>query len=432
MKKVILIFLILYCMQNVSAQEQANVFSLKDDEALQEIKESKNYIVVSTGNDKTTYDNAYVFDTKGNIVFTPMEFERDVVTAFPIESYNTLLVILNSEGPLNNNLLRAYDLTTRTIKWEIELNAGSYEISPDEKYLMTNGVGYSESELYSPFTIINLNDGTKRNISVNFDKCYTNWLSTEKIVIIINQEEHTKEYKALLEKYQIIENKLEPIYQEREELSEKLKNKLITELDFKKRIDNNNYQYGKLIEEWRQLNNLKVNKYQYSVAKMMIYNLVTDKIEFEKEIYNSKGEGFYIEPLAGSDTHGKIFMDSNNDMYILGFVIINNSKPERSLIKLNQNGNIEWSKNIEKDLSYAIYPFSYRRDFYVKIIKGKEVYLIDKTNGRLEHVSNFKRDISFYNFLVTPGRQIFPPSIKYNLSNNRKNILFSETAEVVK
>lgn len=438
MKKLILIFLVLCCVQKINAQQNGKVFSLKEDEELQEIKESENFVVVSTGDLITGKDNVFVFDSRGNIQLTFLRFNRDVLLASPIESHNILLVVLMGDGysddPLErNNLLRAYDIKSGVIKWEVILNADTYEISQDENYVLTNGIAEAESVMDSPFTIVDLSNGSKKNTPINFINCYTRWLNNDEIAIIVNQMEETKEYQAWLKKVEERKKQYKAIDAEREDLHKRLKNKTITEEEFKKKLAINNDKYDKLVEEGRQHRYTRIDQYQYKAAKLLIYNLTENRIKAENDIYNDKGEGIYVNQLSLSNLDGRILKDMNNDIYFVGWEIGASKKIEEKIIKISTtNGHILWSKGLVNELSAEMDHIIYQDNPYFRIKKNNELFLLDNSEGTLVPASKYEDDVAFYNLILGTRRQKVVDSKRIKLSENDKEIVFPSIEEEVK
>ncbi len=396
MKKLILIFLVLCCVQNAIAQEVVRI-KMDVNIEINELSESENYVCVQLRDKINDRMSAILFDKKGKEILRVFDPVRStILLAEFIEKSNTFIVISQGyegyqEIEQRNDLIQAIDPNTKKIIWQAESNAEFYEISPDKKYLLTKAI--PDDDRRGSLEIIDLSNGSKLFSDPLLSNFRAIWLDSENIALVYNgiriiqpDEKIRNEFREwdvnVLEKHK----KLRELYDERV-ISKDEFDKKWDEL-LKERLDKSN-QYAKLLNPKRDKETITVTH----------FNIFQKKVTESKKIYDINNNRIVLDYNDGF--LGSLVKDDLSNIYIHCVDYFSEPTVYDYFIKINSSFDLVWQTERIKRISFARYIIN--QIPYHAFLKEGITYYIGYKDGKVEE---FKR--SELDFQDIPSIQTVP------------------------
>jgi hypothetical protein len=404
----ILIVFLLKLTRILAATTPDNTIQFDKNTKIYDLDVSKSYICVLVQRQNSPWFSAYLYDRNGQVRFEYVSDTIYIVKAAVIEQYNSFLIVVRgSTLPLEDSkspeVIKAFDIKTKKLIWQTTAYAFSYEISPDQKWMITAVPTWARHPSDYGSELICLNDGSKKSIRGPYGR--SAFLNNENVVLSSQEWMENPDYndqgfsKLELEEHAIVdsilhlrwiyENKVIEItkndFEERKKkLEEKRDNiyKKMHELRTQPIIDNRSIEVGRMLKP------LPLRSIPKCI-KLSIYNIEKENIVKESSIFSEKGGiiwGFE-EPTIGS-----INIDGTGGIYI--FADIRDSTTwGRSIIKFDRNFKLIWQRNLDEYDNVNKICHGDEFHFYIHRM-GNQGYLIDNENGRDIEISDF---ISRYN-----------------------------------
>lgn len=418
MRKELYLLLTIMFFYSINAQEK--YFLLKGSEKIKSVKPVGNWIVATTF-DTIQYNNkCLVLDFEGKSKGYTYIGKRDISCYSPSDSPNVIVSLLIGNEETENygiDSIRAYDLITSNVKWQTTAKGGMYVCSPNSRFLATSHDFWgAQSETLE---IIKLEDGSKISLGSDFTNCYTNWLDNERLIIMFNEKSYSNEYQIL--KNKIIEkNKEFKLHRKNcNDIVKRIKSNLISKEEGMKQIAEGNkkfigYEDTLSYYSTKMLSMDSKTKWDIRTARFIIYNIKTGQYEKDKELFANNGMKVGVGAFI---TFELIQVDNNGDVYVFGS-LYNEINAIPSIIKIDANGNIIWTQNLLEAIKGDIKKYTYKNELFFTVVRGKEIFVINKTNGAVNSISEIDKN-SIIHKLIKPnnlytkeiGEQLF---LKYN------------------
>jgi hypothetical protein len=359
-------------------QSTIDTIFFSQDEIVRKIHTTEKYIGIKVDNKKLHSGKGILYNRSGEII---LEYEQDSNSLFdfiPNDRYNQIIVInkkqVNSIGMLDE--IMAIGIDTKNIAWKTRSIASEYLISPDCKYLMTQTYE-TDADVKNEFRIINLMDGS--NLPVNFDLgeyYFATWFDTQRVVLFTIEYEMKRNdsYFEEMEKYR---KEISKIRNEKADFYFKYKNdSLISKQDFN--IQNQKYlnKIDSIDKEYAPILKIQPNKvgetkpeqnigrpYSFSTKSLIfiMYNIVTNNIEYEKKI----DPGDSIIACIRYESIGSINIDEDKNIYVVDY--------KDKFYQLDKTFNINWSVKLEQP--YSVY----------KVIDADSIFFVVEERKKNEY-----------------------------------------------
>lgn len=332
---------------SADAQSRGNV--TKFEQSIVSAKISENYVgVLCSASGLNPPYSVYLFDRNGNRLFQKMNLNRWVEMAEQSDKLNYLVVV--EQGNEGTSEVRAkpesiisYDINTGSEAWKCESNAGKFVMSPGGEYLATQEIAFDRR---SPFEIINLKDGTKRRFGLSIQPpYYADWLDSSRIVIVSYQQHNNPKYGTFHREMAARVGRIDSLQSALLEM----KTKGMAKTDSKRRqnravnVDEHDSVHSKrekdLIEliknqqleyqRWRQVN--RVDENVPSAGKLIVYDVIGDKIVVEKLLATSTGTPVI---LSGAYNGFNVTVTDRFDIYL---------QNETELLRFDKRISCVWS-----------------------------------------------------------------------------------------
>ncbi len=338
MKKLILFFLVLCYAQNVFAQNSVKV-RISVPNTIANVSEKGDYISVCSLDRKENAMIAFLYDKSGKEVLKISHPRNDLILFAEYAMLHNfyLVVFMGREGEYGHeqedDLIRAININDGSTIWEAKSNAAHYEVSPDEKYLITKMP--PEFERSGPFEIINLADGCKVSINLKLNSYRATFYGNDKVLLGYNKivklpldeninQERLRWRRTLTDK----EQKLEDEYEKG----------TISKIDYEKGKDAISAEFFKRNKEY---SDLLAPKYENAGINIIIYNFIEDRIENEKLITGPNGEKYILDYYDGQV--GSISSDSSGNIYCHCVDYHSAEYPQNFFLRLDNMMNLQWT-----------------------------------------------------------------------------------------
>jgi hypothetical protein len=381
--KCFFITIIIVFYSNSSLFAIQKTINLLGDETVISITQSEEYINVISSNPNSKY-KLEVYNQEGKSIFKTDYIENGIKLAQTLNGPHSLIYIL--QGGSKNRIkaesldkIISIDLKTGTENWSIDSYSDNYEISPDQKYLITN-VQPIVSNVNAPFEIINLSNGNK-TLQKNFNYVYhAIWYDVDKILFAF--QEFNKEKNPKYNEMLVAEKNMEGIIHKRSLIRYKYKNGEISEKEYfaqKTILDQKIENFSKKKKQFSyRRNSIQKNKYELLPAKLGIFNIKTNMFEIEKSIFSEDGEPVFLQNLHIA---GLLSVDKDKNVFFRGKKNKSSEKFKDRIIKLDNKLDNVWEYHINHPYGFA------------KIIKNNEVYFGIKNKSDYYLLSTEKKQI---------------------------------------
>ncbi len=388
MKKIILIFLVLCCVQNVFAQQQDSFkVRISVPGTIKRVSEKGEFVSVISKDREKKIITAFLYDSTGKEIISIGEHEKDLMFAEYVKQFNYYIVILRGfesyEGyPETPDIIKAIDVTTGNVVWENNANAEHYEISPDGRFLVTKSP--TEDDRKSSFVIINLLNGSKITPKENIQNYRAIWFDSNKVLIVCNEEKkiqpenHIREY----------ENWREELRKKEKEALNDYNNKKIDKMTFENLEKEHSNEFFKKTNEYLDI--ISDETKYITTSRILIYNVITLTVEKEKllsENSNNLVISFNANPF------NIINVDEEQNIYIYCRLA---SKPLDEniyfFVKYNKELSLLWKTELLPLTSLYRYLLG-QKPFYGLLFNNSEVF-VEPGNGNIVSYEELKEKFS--------------------------------------
>ena len=310
-----------------------------ESEEIMQVTITSNFLTTVTFNKALKTSSIYLYKKNGIEVYKSENLGKHILFVSPIENDKTLSfieedVVFSNHSEEYNDKLTTLDYLTGKIIFEATVSASQYEMSPNQKYILTRIPAFEKA---CPLKILSLETGSQLDLPAELNKrTGVTWLDNDRIVLVYQQQKQNPEY-----------NKSEYVkrYKQVKELERNMK---IIDHDFKKGLiaeEEAKRKKDAIQKRIVALENKKIEtpprKYIASASKFQIYNITTGQIEIEKTLYLPSKIEFQVSRPERSG--GTVFTDGDNNIYIVGATV---EPYQRCILKLNKNFQYSWHKII--------------------------------------------------------------------------------------
>ena len=355
------------------ALAESKTIRFNESERIVQVMASQKYVSAIIHNRVSHENVVYFWDKKGSEIYRKEVGREWIEMVFPNELYNNFIII-EQGWERSPEKITAYDIDTKSVKWESTTNGMRFDISPDNRYLIPES---PPDERKFTFEVIDLSNGTKLDLSHSFSGHQgAVWLDNDRVIIGFNEEEIDPEYSR---KYKI---EKDPIQYQIDQ-----KGKLLLELMQRKKSSAEdstlNIQIQEIRSEIEQLMGkltrpIEEKRFRNKASKIIIYNIKSDELELERAIYDSQNEKFIFN--AGIGKVSVLSYDREKNIYLIGHGP--NGNDETKLLKLDKFGNLIWTSHLGR---YAnIVKTCYNGEiYYTKKIGDGNYRLVNNKTGKL-------------------------------------------------
>ncbi len=303
--------------RNIS-KASSRIINFGESYQIGRVTSSSKYVGLTIHNLPSGTQSALIFSKQGKQLYRK-DFNCYVGQVFINEKLNKFYVYKREnidypEPPNSFDDIIAYDLSTGEKLWTAHSIASRYETSPDQQYIIPVQPLFDH-----PFNleIIDLFDGSKLHLNIPFNEpSGVAWYDNDRIVLVYKQLKLSDEY---LSSEQVkLRKKIDNITQQRKQLLEYLKegnvNVAKTKLKLKELYEEREILLNK---ENEIINSAKSpNKFKAAPSKLILFNIKSNNIEKEKELFDNFSNSFIINQAEGSFPVASVGKKKN--IYLLG------------------------------------------------------------------------------------------------------------------
>jgi hypothetical protein len=391
-KNIVYLSLFLILLQLLLGNVSQKILKFEKSSRIEDVTRTNKYTSAVIIKEKYPYCTTYLYDGKGNQIYEYTLEKSYFMKVTPVDQYDLFIMIIrrgfkDANGKYSKDLIQALDINSHKVVWEASSTAISYNISPDEKYLITANSFDPEGEMGKcPFELIYIKDGSKKSYS--FDYLRATFLDNENILLLSMETIENPDFYN--QEYFKVKSEKELIMQEKIRLRRNFKEGQLSDQDYKRlneeitgKLDSidkkiRDFHIGVTNEGAIFLKNPESNRFKSTSIKAFIYNINNDKIENEKFLYDEKGSEIYfeVEPMLGT-----INIDSTKNIYIYAYVMdeVNEVILNAALFKFNKDLELKWQKNVDKDESLIKIIHNNKFNFMLK--NKQDAYIVNNDDG---------------------------------------------------
>ncbi len=343
------------------------------------------YIALRVGPKNTMGQAMYVFDRDGNVLFTKgRDGTEDIQEVALSDSLGYVIKVdlrYKSYEAYDRNAT-AYDIKTGRETWRTKLPyhddgfIRDNRVSPDGMHMLNAGQS-------GPSPILNLTDGSNVDSRRMLDVVGADWLDNERIVVAKQQLKFNPAAKPYAEESHMRGMELDSLVYLRLRQRAYLDRGDITKEEYEAR----RAELTKRIDEIRRKQAADGERGHppatlLAVTKLMIYNIRTAEIEFEKDIFAPDGEPIVVSAGAGGEI-GVINVErATGSIYV--FANKNEIDPASyCIVKLDKNLNIRMFASI---FPGPLFKLNIEGSVQFVVQKDNSNYLLDNDTGKLTPV----------------------------------------------
>lgn len=306
--------------------------------------------------------NIIVSDMKGKVLFES-KFNNSILKAYPVNGIEEIFFITTKECPqINNNnssliSVFLFETQTKTKKWETCLAGYFFSVTDNGKFVINNGPDV-DGNAY--FEIIRLNDGCRIPFPIKLRSFNSEWIDNRTVAVLTPQTIENPEFKKWYYQHKL--NKIK-VKEEKQVLKQRLKTGRLSKQGYDLRLQE---LYGDLLGARKnKLRRRRPGRQKITGTKIYLYDVVDEKIIFEKSLVTNKGLDFKM--FGGSDDgFGYISRDNKNNIIVFGQMEIDGKKQD-VIVQVNRNGEILWTYQIRAENRYGVVKIKTENDFIINI-----------------------------------------------------------------
>lgn len=393
------------------AQQSFETIKISAKEKIIKIEKNKNNIIAVTYENKFG-NRLYIYDNKGIERFKLDNLEMPIISAY-IDT-NKQLVLAFSGGELRNDTIKSININNNEVNWKSEVNGTDFSISPDGTKLLSR---LPSALKKSSFQLIDLKNGSKIDIGINYNRFSAEWLDNKRIVIVkptrVIEKKNPSYQKSKFDYIYDINIRIKNLRDsvQSEKISKETYNKIINQLIRRKEnICGSELNTNKQKKIGRKRNSNQKKTIKKNIYSAIVYNISSQQIEYQTELRINEN---YIGIADFQGDVFKISISKNKDIYITGYLDGN-----RILVKFNNELKQINNYIFEKYTQFYKYEENGNIIFIVKR-KNKEYEILDETIGLTRQFGNSD---FFYNknYMLDSKLKDFKVSNSIFISNNNE------------
>jgi hypothetical protein len=369
------IIAVLICAVFVFAQSNRieTEFSFSSDQKIIDYSTSSGYISMITKRSAYPYYTGYLYKKNGLKLFEKTLSKGKFLLNLPLEKAGIhLIAISGHEGDEESDRMYAYDLENGNLIWEATSVAAHYDISPNQKALLTRSLPVDGRS--AQMEVIYLSDGRKELIGIPFVSA--RWYTDSTIIFV---QQFTKKNVNVEKKLRHLFEQRKKLQHAKRKLSLQLKNEMIEKNEYQQRLDRISRDQFNLRAETKRVGR-NSQRTTLQPANVALYNTANKTIELIKEVRTANRSTFF---MSNDTPIGSIFIDRENaDIFLIGNAISDQEKRITSeIVKLDKNFNLDWSQDVS---NYTPKIYITDQSNVLLLLKMNAYFHLDRQTGKLQ------------------------------------------------